>query len=197
MQALIRSHPLGTFVVMTHSGLEVNHLPFIIDTTANTHGVLQGHVPKANSLWQQTLHNEAVVIFQGPEAYISPSWYPSKREHGKAVPTWNYAVVHVYGTVRFIRDRTWLLNHVTALTRQQESTMDLPWQVSDAPVDYLDTMLGNIVGVEIEVTRLLGKWKTTQNRPNADRLGVVAGLHAQQTEHAAAMAALVNAKVED
>jgi transcriptional regulator len=197
LHALIRSHPLGAFVVGGPEGIEVNHLPFIINAAATSHGVLQGHLPKANPLWQMALNHEVVVIFQGPDAYISPSWYPSKHEHGKAVPTWNYAIVHAYGTVRFVRDRAWLLNHVTMLTCQQEAAMAEPWQVSDAPADYLDTMLGNIVGVEITVTRLIGKWKVSQNRRPADRHGVVRGLHALQTERAAAMAALVMDKADD
>ena len=134
---------------------------------------------------------ESVVVFQGPESYITPSWYESKRQHGQAVPTWNYVVVHAYGRPRFVRDRQWLLAHVTALTLQHEAAFAEPWQVSDAPAEYIDKMLSNIVGVEIPVTRLLGKWKVSQNRPLADRLGVVTGLNDMASEKAAAMEALV------
>jgi transcriptional regulator len=193
LQALIRQHPLGTFVVMTHAGLEVNHMPFFLDAAQASPGVLRAHFPVANGLWEQQLDetHEAVVVFQGAETYITPSWYPSKHAHGQAVPTWNYVVVHAYGRPTFIRDKSWLLEHVTSLTNQQESTQALPWQVTDAPAGYIATMLDKIVGVEIPVTRLLGKWKVSQNRPMADRLGVVAGLNSQQTEKAAAMEAIV------
>lgn len=192
LHALIRSHPLGTFVVSGPDGLEVNHMPFHLDATAGGNGVLRAHIPIGNPLWQQMLDaREAVVIFQGAETYITPSWYPTKHQHGQAVPTWNYAVVHAYGRPAFIQDKSWLLAHVTALTTQHEASMALPWQVTDAPADYIDGMLTKIVGVEIPVTKLLGKWKVSQNRPMADRLGVVAGLNSQQTEKAAAMEALV------
>jgi transcriptional regulator len=193
LHALIRSHPLGTFVVLGADGLEVNHMPFQLAATTAGNGVLRAHIPIGNPLWQQALDasREAVVVFQGAETYITPSWYPSKHAHGQAVPTWNYAVVHAYGQPVFIRDKQWLLAHVTALTNEHEARHALPWQVSDAPVDYIEQMLGKIVGVEIPIKRLLGKWKVSQNRPLPDRMGVVAGLNSLQTENAAAMEALV------
>lgn len=193
LHALMRSHPLGTFVVLGDSGIEINHMPFHLELTAGDKGVLRAHMPRGNPLWQQKLdeRHEAVVVFQGPENYITPSWYESKREHGQAVPTWNYVVVHAYGRPTFVHDKEWLRAHVTALTNTHEASLSSPWQVSDAPADYIDTMLGNIVGVEMPITRLLGKWKVSQNRPMADRLGVVDGLNALATEKASAMQALV------
>lgn len=193
LHELMRRHPLGSFVVMTPGGLEVNHIPFFLDATRAPHGVLRAHLPIGNSLWQQEPARapEAVVIFQGEESYITPSWYPTKHEHGKAVPTWNYVVVHAYGTPRFVRDRHWLLAHVTELTNEHEAAQPSPWQVSDAPGDYIDSMLNRIVGVEIPITRMLGKWKVSQNRPMSDRQGVAAGLDSQQNVRAAAMGALV------
>ncbi|MES2606402.1 MAG: FMN-binding negative transcriptional regulator [Pseudomonadota bacterium] len=192
LHALIKAHPLGALVVLTDSGMEVNHMPFQLEAVSDG-TVLRAHIPKGNTLWQQALDSkhEAVVIFQGPERYITPSWYPSKQEHGQVVPTWNYAVVHAYGQPRFVTDKEWLRAHVTALTNEHEASQALPWQVTDAPADYIDSMLEKIVGIELPVTRMLGKWKVSQNRPQADRMGVMAGLNSQQTESAAAMEALV------
>jgi transcriptional regulator len=193
LHALIRSHPLGAFVVVGAAGIEVNHFPFFIDPSSGPQGVLRGHIPQGNPIWNEFCDNkyEAVVIFQGEESYITPSWYPTKHQHGKAVPTWNYAIVHAYGQPRFIHDHDWLLSHVTELTNKQEAAQALPWQVSDAPADYVDSMLDKIVGVELPITRLLGKWKMSQNRPQADQLGVIAGLTAQQSEKSVAVASLV------
>ena len=193
LQALIRSHPLGAFVVVGIEGIEVNHFPFFMDSSAAPYGVLRGHIPKGNPIWKDFCNGdyEAMVIFQGEEAYITPSWYPTKHQHGKAVPTWNYATVHAYGQPRFIHDKTWLLHNVTELTKQQEAMQALPWQVTDAPADYIESMLDKIVGVELTITRILGKWKMSQNRPVADQLGVVAGLGSQQTERSAVVAQLV------
>ena len=150
LHALIRSHPLGAFVVVGNEGLEVNHFPFFLDAIALPFGVLRGHIPKGNLIWQDFCQQEyeAVVIFQGEESYITPSWYPTKHQHGKAVPTWNYATVHAYGQPRFIHEHAWLLSHVTELTDQQEAAQALPWQVSDAPADYVASMLDKIVGVD-------------------------------------------------
>jgi transcriptional regulator len=193
LHALICSHPLGAFVVLGPEGIEVNHFPIFLDATALPYGVLRGHIPKGNLIWKDFCKRdyEAVVIFQGEESYITPSWYATKQEHGKAVPTWNYATVHAYGQPRFIHDHAWLLGHVTELTNKQERAHALPWQVSDAPADYIDSMLDKIVGVELPITRLLGKWKMSQNRSSADQLGVIAGLSSQQTEKASAVASLV------
>lgn len=193
LHALIRAHPLGALVVVGRNGLEINHMPFFLETACGEFGVLRAHIPKGNPLWQDWCNPdvEAVVIFQGEESYITPSWYPTKHAHGQAVPTWNYVVVHAHGQPVFITEREWLRAHVTELTNMQEAAMALPWQVSDAPEDYINKMLDSIVGVEIRVSKLLGKWKVSQNRPDADRRGVAAGLSGQQTQKAAAMEAQV------
>ena len=176
LHALVRKHPLGAFVVATKNGLEANHMPFHLDAAAGSCGVLRAHIPRANSVWKEATDGDALVIFQGPQAYITPSWYPSKHAHGEAVPTWNYVVVHAYGRAAFIEDRHWLRRHVDELTTAHEATQQLPWQITDAPADYVDRMLAQIIGIEIPLTRIVGKWKMSQNRPPGDRLGVVAGL---------------------
>src|SRR3954466_6352330 len=152
LHALIRSHPLGAWVTQAREELVVNHIPFLVDSMRGEYGTLIGHVARANPIWKSFTKEMAwVVIFQGPETYITPSWYPSKHAHGKAVPTWNYAVVHARGAPRPIEDRDWLLGHVTALTERQESGRAVPWSVSDAPPDYVDSMLEAIVGVEMPI----------------------------------------------
>jgi transcriptional regulator len=192
LHALVRSHPLGAWVTQTDSGLEVNHIPLLLDPTRGEHGTLIGHVARANPIWRSFSKDaESVVIFQGPHAYITPSWYASKAAHGKVVPTWNYAVVHAYGMPRAIEDRDWLLGLVTRLTDTNEAGRETPWRVSDAPADYVDTLLKAIVGIEIPIARIAGKWKTGQNRATGDKLGTIAGLYGRGDEAAAAMAALV------
>jgi transcriptional regulator len=192
LHALVRAHPLGAWVTQAQGELLANHIPFLLDTARGEHGTLVGHVARANPIWQTfSALVESVVIFQGAESYITPSWYPSKHAHGKAVPTWNYAVVHAHGLPRSIEDPQWLLQHVTALANTHEAGQALPWKVSDAPADYIDQMLKAIVGIEIPITRLVGKWKVSQNRPQADRLGVVAGLESRDDARSNDMAALV------
>jgi transcriptional regulator len=192
LHALMKEHPLGAIVTTQAGGLEANHMPFHLDTSVAPYGVLRAHMPRSSPLWQETTGSEALVIFQGPQAYVTPSWYPSKHAHGQAVPTWNYAVVHAYGPPRFIEDRDWLLANVTELTNAHEATQKLPWQVTDAPGDYIDKMLALIVGAEIPIARLVGKWKMSQNRPPGDRLGVVAGLGSKEGDAAHAVQALVS-----
>lgn len=193
LHALIRSHPLGTWVTSAGGELLANHIPFLLDASHGEHGTLVGHVARANNVWKTfSTQVNSLVIFQGPEAYITPSWYPSKRAHGKGVPTWNYVVVHAQGMPRAIEDRDWLLRHVTALTATQEAGEEFPWKVLDAPQDYVDRMLGAIVGIEIPISSLVGKWKVSQNRPEEDRLGVVSGLRAKNTDQSRDMASLVD-----
>jgi transcriptional regulator len=196
LHALLRAHPLATWV--TRSGgepagaLDADHVPLLLDASRGELGTLVGHVARANPVWKSLAGAaDSLVIFQGAEAYITPSWYPSKRVHGKAVPTWNYAVVHVRGTARAIQDRDWLLRHVTQLTGAHEAQLTAPWQVADAPADYIEQMLRAIVGIEIAITDIVGKWKVSQNRSQEDRFGVVAGLAEQNTERSKAMASLV------
>ncbi|MGH6608716.1 MAG: FMN-binding negative transcriptional regulator [Burkholderiaceae bacterium] len=192
---LIRAHPFGTLVTMTPQGLEANHVPFEIDTDGEPFGTLRCHVARANPLWRDfAADTGALVVFQGAHAYISPSWYASKKEHGKVVPTWNYAVVHARGPLRVIEDRTWLRRFVERLTDRYEAPRAAPWKVSDAPEDFIDTMIGSIIGIEIPIAQLTGKWKVSQNRPQKDRAGVTEGLMQDPSEDAIAMARWVQQK---
>lgn len=196
MHALIGAHPLGTLVTLGSAGLDANHLPFEIDPTATPGaplGTLRAHVARANPVWRDFRPDlDSLVIFQGPQAYITPTWYAeSKPTHGKVVPTWNYCVVHAHGPLVIRDDREWLRGMVTRLTQRFESTRPAPWAVADAPADFIDQQLAAIVGIEIPLTRLAGKWKVSQNRPAADRAGVVAGLGQAGTAETAAMVRLV------
>jgi transcriptional regulator len=188
LHALIGAHPLATLVATTVHGLEANHIPLLIDAQPAPLGTLRGHVARANPLWRTVAaDSEALAVFQGAQGYITPSWYPSKAQHGKVVPTWNYAVVHAHGPLRIIEDAEWLRQLVTRLTASQESRLEQPWQVTDAPPDYIDAMLKAIVGIEIPVRRLQGKWKLSQNRLPQDREGVIKALESQGDEASAAM----------
>ncbi len=192
LHALVRAHPLGNWVTLGDGELLVNHIPFLLDTTRGEYGTLVGHVARANPVWQTfSTSLKSIVTFQGPDAYITPTWYPSKAVHGKAVPTWNYAVVHAHGVPRAMEDRGWLLQHVTQLSDAHEAGHARPWTVADAPPEYIDRMLQAIVGIEIPISQLLGKWKVSQNRPQADRQGVVQGLLARDDLGDKEMAALV------
>lgn len=183
LQDLMERHPLATVVAVTTEGLTANHIPLQARLTAGGKGTLRGHIARANSLWRQLPPDAPVLaIFTGADAYISPNWYPSKREHGKAVPTWNYATVHVNGTIRFIEDKEWLRDFVGALTDIHEHGRPHRWHVSDAPADYIDGMLRAIVGFEIEIGRVLGKFKGSQNRSAEDRAGVQAALQSAGRE---------------
>lgn len=192
LHGLVRAHPLGALVTLGAGGLEANHIPFEIDPDPAPFGTLRGHVARANPVWRELSRGtDALAIFQGAATYVSPSWYPTKQEGGKVVPTWNYAVVHAYGPLRAVDDPAWLRAFVERLTSRHESGRTAPWHVTDAPADYVDKMVTAIVGIELPVTRLLGKWKTSQNRPARDRAGVVAGLEQDGGDAARAMAALV------
>ena len=194
MHDLIRTRPLGTLVTATADGLEANHIPFEIDPQPIPFGTLRGHVSRSNPIREKLSDTmESLVIFQGTETYVSPSWYPSKLETGKVVPTWNYVVVHAYGALKFIEDNTWLRKHIEELTNRHESNQTNPWKVSDAPEDYIEKMLEGITGMEITVTRLVGKWKTSQNRPAKDRAGVIQALAGLDSDSAREMAELVRA----
>ena len=190
LHALMREHPLGQLVTHGPDGLDANPLPFELDTTAGPHGLLRAHVARANPVWQLAANTEVLVIFQAADGYISPNWYPSKPEHHRHVPTWNYARVHAHGVLRVRDDERFLRGLVARLTREHEarSQQARPWKMGDAPADYIDSMLKMIVGIEIEVTRLVGKFKLGQNRELRDRLGAADGLTALgQTDLARAM----------
>ena len=192
LHALIRQHPLAALVTFGPDGLDANHIPFEIDPEPAPFGTLRGHVARANPVWREASTDvEALAIFQGPQAYISPAWYATKRETGKVVPTYNYVVVHARGRVRIIDDPVWLRALVGRLTERFEAGRPAPWSVTDAPADYVDKQVRAIVGIEIPIARLVGKWKVSQNRPAADRDGVVRELRASADRDAATMADLV------
>ncbi len=189
---LIRKQSLATLVVMGSSGLNANHIPLYLSGEPGPLGTLRGHVSRSNPVWKDfDAAIEALAIFSGPEAYITPNWYATRRETGQAVPTWNYVVAHAHGPLRVIEDPTWLRAHVEELTRHKESGFPEPWTMADAPSDYIARLLAGIVGLEMTVTRIEGKWKVSQNQPESNRRGVVAGLEASGDPHARAMAALV------
>ena len=197
LHQLIRAHPLAALVTLGAAGLNANHIPFEIEPAPAPCGTLRGHVARANPVWRDAAADvDALVIFQGPQAYVTPSWYATKRETGKVVPTYNYMVVHAYGPLRVVEDRAWLRALVERLTNRFEAARPQPWAVKDAPGDYIETMLGAIVGIEIPVARLVGKWKASQNRPAKDRTGVIAGLHESGSPDAALMADAVRASAK-
>jgi transcriptional regulator len=193
LHALIRGSGFATVVTLEAGALNANHLPLLIDPTPEPFGTLHGHVARANSMWRDTSPDvDALAVFHGPQIYISPSLYPTKQDTGKVVPTWNYAVVHAYGRLGFYEDRERLFDHVQRLTNHHEDGRPEPWRVSDAPADYVAVQLRGIVGVDMTITRLIGKWKVSQNRAAVDRQAVVDGLRAGD-DNAGAMAALVKA----
>ena len=192
---LLQAYPLATLVWSSPDALTAEHLPLLWQRGPGDgeHGTLRGHVARANPVWREAAGREVLALFQGPQAYVSPSWYPSKAAGGKVVPTWNYAVVHMHGRLRTVEDAAWLRTLVGRLTDTHEAVRALPWQVDDAPADYIEQMLRAIVGIEIELTQVQGKWKASQNRSASDRAGVAAGLEALDPDAARAMAALVRA----
>ena len=173
----LRDHPLGLLITQDASGLVANQIPFLIELEPDGTQVLRGHVARANPVWREARCDvESLVVFQGPQAYISPSWLATKAQDGKVVPTWNYVMVQARGTLRAIDDAAWVHALVTRLTERHESTRAQPWAVSDAPEDYIATMLRAIVGIEIPLSSLIGKWKLSQNKSSADREGIAQGL---------------------
>jgi transcriptional regulator len=194
LHGLIATHPLGALVTLGSGGIDANHIPFEIaaETGDGPHGTLRAHVARANPVWQNLSDVEALVIFQGPQCYITPTWYTeTKPAGGKVVPTWNYCVVHAHGPLRAIDDRDWLRAQIERLVRRHESTQAAPWHISDAPSDFIEKQLTAIVGIEISITRLTGKWKVSQNRGETDRTGIADGLIAQSGNPEDAMAKLV------
>jgi transcriptional regulator len=195
LHALMRARPLATLVTSCESGLVANHVPLQTLAEPAPLGSLRGHVARANPLWRGYAQgSEALAIFQGPDAYISPSLYPSKMQSGEVVPTWDYAVVHAHGTLRFINDVEWLHGFVAGLTATHEASRPEPWKISDAPREYIEKMLRMIVGFEFSILRLTGKWKVSQNRPAADQLGVVQGLQSSGDADSREIAAMLAAR---
>lgn len=191
LQDLIRSAPLASLVTLGTQGLNANPIPLYFQAN-NSLGLLQGHVARANPIWRDyDVQVEALAIFHGSDAYISPNWYPSKAEHHKEVPTWNYIVLNVYGHLRVQDDPVWLRGFLEKLTAQQEANFAKPWQLTDAPEDYLQKMLKAIVGIELEITRWEGKWKLSQNKAIPEYQGVIAGLKGAQVADAMALASVM------
>jgi transcriptional regulator len=188
---LIRAHPLGLLVTAGPGGLIANPFPFLLDPEGSEKGTLRLHIARANPQWREfEAVEECLVVFQGPQDYVTPSWYATKRETGKVVPTWNYATVHAWGRPRVMNDDAWLRRQIEDLTRSRESHRAEPWKVDDAPADFVTAQMRVIVGVEIVISRIEGKWKMSQNRPAADRLGVIAGFR-EAGERGEAIADLV------
>lgn len=197
LQALMAAHPLGTWVCQGQDGLIANHLPFWLDPHRGPLGTLIGHVARANPVWRELgSATPSVVTFQGPQAYISPAWYPGKTAHGQVVPTWNYVVAHAHGVARAVEDRDWLRQMLDRLSDAQEAGRPAPWRVSDAPAAYLERMMRAIVGIELPIDRLEGKCKASQDEDLPDRHGTVQGLRADAGDAARAMADLVQQAIE-
>jgi transcriptional regulator len=193
MHDLIRARPLATLVTMSSNGINANHIPLHIFEEPTPFGTLRGHVARSNPIWNDfNSEIEVLAIFHGPDSYITPSWYPTKKETGKVVPTWNYAVTHAYGTMRVVDDPTWLRTLLETLTDHNEKKFSKPWKVSDAPLEYTSKLIENIVGIEIGITQLTGKWKVSQNQPPQNQSGVISGLEASDLPDALSMANQVN-----
>jgi transcriptional regulator len=189
--ALIATHSLGLLITAGPGGLQANFIPFLIDAATSEHGTLRAHLARANpQLRELDRVDECLVVFQGPQTYVSPSLYPSKRETGKVVPTWNYITVHAWGRPRVMDDAAWIANQIDDLTRHHEAPRDAPWAVADAPETFVAAQIKGIVGVQIPIARIEGKWKVSQNRSAADAAGVAEGLR-NAGDEAALMAALV------
>jgi transcriptional regulator len=196
--ALIAACPLGLLITAGPQGLVANSIPFLIDRERSKFGTLMAHMARANGQWRDLKEvSEALVVFQGPDHYISPSWYATKRETGKVVPTWNYVMVQARGRPEVIEDDSWLAGQIEMLTRAQEGGRAKPWAVGDAPADFIAMQRKAIIGLEIEIVDLRGKWKASQNRPAADRAGVVAGLGEEDDATAGPMAEIVLAARRD
>jgi len=188
---LIRNHPLGLIITSGPGGLQANQVPCLVYPAESAHGTLRAHLARGNPQWKELAAVEqCLVVFQGPQRYITPSWYVTKQQTGKVVPTWNYVTVQAWGRPRVIEDAAWLRRQIEDLTDLNEGRFPEPWKVSDAPESYVQSQIKGIIGIEIPIDRIEGKWKVSQNRPEQDRAGVVAGLRGSG-ESAATMAALV------
>lgn len=194
LQELIRTRPLATLVTLSPTGLEANHIPLHLCPAPAPFGTLRGHVARSNPIWRDTVGDvEALAIFHGPNAYVTPAWYPTKAESGRVVPTWNYVVAHAHGRLRVVDDPAWLRAHLGELTAHNEAAQPEPWRLEDAPPEFIGKLIGAVVGVEIVITRLVGKWKLSQNQPDPNRAGVVRGLRARGDAAALEMADRIEA----
>lgn len=193
MHELMVAHPFATLVTMGASGLFATHLPMALHGEEGEFGTLRAHIARPNAQWKDfDASVDALAIFAGPHHYISPSWYPSKLEGGGVVPTWNYAVVHAYGPLVLHEEPEWLLKHLTQLVDKHEAGSPGPWKVSDAPREYIEAQMRGIVGLELQIRRIEGKWKASQNRGERDRIGVSEALKELNTPESLAMKALVD-----
>ncbi|WJI40177.1 FMN-binding negative transcriptional regulator [Mesorhizobium opportunistum] len=188
LHGLIRAHPLGMLISNGPDGPVANAIPFLLDAPSELseslppNGRLRAHLARANPQWRLIADNPAspvLIVFQGTDAYVTPSWYETKRETGKVVPTWNYAIVQVRGTVKVMDDQDWLARQIADLTASQEAVREAPWAVTDAPAPFIQSQIKGIIGLEIEIGEIHGKWKVSQNRPVADRVGVAQGLESE------------------
>lgn len=200
LHELMHNHPLATVVTYSDAGLDANHIPLQLLNTSTPLGALCGHVARGNALFKDNPQGEEIdilAIFHGPQAYISPNWYPTKIQTGKVVPTWNYAVVHAHGKLRFIDEDSWLESHLEDLTQQHEAPFDHPWQVTDAPREFTEKLMQAIVGFEIVITHLEGKWKMSQNQPLENRRGIIDGLGTHAADQASLLATLIDGSSEN
>lgn len=196
---LIEHHPLGVLITHGRNGLDANHIPFHLDRSRGEHGVLACHVARANSVWQDvSTGDEVLVVFRSTDAYVSPNWYPSKHEHHRQVPTWNYLVVHAHGRITVRDEESFVRRNVALLTKTHEASQPLPWKMGDAPREFIDTMVKAIVGLEIEITRIVGKAKLSQNKEVRDIRTAGETLLAQGSQTiGAAMCAAADAKEQE
>jgi transcriptional regulator len=189
---LMEDQPFASLITMGTSGLFASHIPMVLEHDGTPFGRIKGHLSRANQQWKEFSPSiEALAIFSGPQHYITPSWYPEKLETAKVVPTWNYAVVHAYGHIKVIEESEWLMAHLESLVNIHEASFSVPWKIEDAPADYVASQVKGIVGLEMAIERLEGKWKVSQNRSEHDRVGVADGLTDLNTEQSLAMKALV------
>ena len=192
LHELIHDYPLATLVTMSANGINANHIPMHLTDTPEPYGTLQGHMARANPLLGEISSDiQALVIFHGPNAYITPSWYETKKEHGKVVPTWNYAVAHAYGILQIVDKPEWLRAQLETLTDHNESQFSEPWAIADAPKEFTEKLLESIVGIEMKITKLVGKWKVSQNQPLQNRESVIEVLNKDKQLGASKMAELV------
>jgi transcriptional regulator len=195
MQALMVSHPFATLVTLGANGLFASHIPMVFEDDGSPFGVLRGHISRANTQWRDfSPAVDALAIFGGDHHYITPSWYSENEKHAEEVPTWNYAVVHAYAPLKVIEDPEWLLTHVSSLTNIHEAGFPVPWKVSDAPRDRIRALLNGIIGLELPIRRLEGKWKVSQNRTERERKGVIDGLKELNTPQSLTMKSLVEGR---
>jgi len=198
MWELMNAHPFATIISAVAGALTADHVPLVLHSKESEYGALRGHIARSNPLFCETKGPlEVLTIFQGPQSYVTPSWYASKQEHGKVVPTWNYVVVHARGTLQFTQETHWLLQHLNDLTAQHESYRSEPWKVSDAPDDFIARQLKGLVGFEIKIKDLQGTWKVSQNKTLADWTGVCDGLTKSGDPEALTISTLVRERASE